>query len=215
MASVLACATSAMLAGVEGIGEMAEFVVSLDQRQLRCLKCWYNRRIERYVPPSESTLRRVLGGIDPTIFDGRVETREIQCRPIKAETFGFPFATQLALIRRHRYYLCDGHEEQGAIYVLTSRDQPQASPKEILAFSRGHWGIEIRVHYTRDANYHEDRCRIRHETTARVCATLRTLSSWLLGKKADGKRRNTRRRQHVRLACRANKTVRLILSNTP
>jgi hypothetical protein len=30
MASVLACATSAMLAGAEGIGEMAEFVASLD-----------------------------------------------------------------------------------------------------------------------------------------------------------------------------------------
>lgn len=120
----------------------------------------------------------------------------------------------MALIRRHRHYLCDEHEEQGAIYVLTSRDQPQASPEDILAFSRGHWSIEIRVHYIRDANYHEDRCRIRHETTARVCATLRTLSCWLLGKKADGKRSNTRRRQQIRLASRANKAVRLILSST-
>ena len=98
--------------------------------------------------------------------------------------------------------------------MLTSRDQQHASPEDILAFSRGHWGIEIRVHYTRDANYHEDRCRIRHETTARVCATLRTQSCWLLSKKADGKRRNTRRRQHIRFACRANKTVQLILSRT-
>jgi hypothetical protein len=40
------------------------------------------------------------------------------------------------------------------------------------------------------------------------------LSCWLLGKKADGKRRNTRRRQQIRLAIRANKTVRLILSST-
>jgi predicted transposase YbfD/YdcC len=120
----------------------------------------------------------------------------------------------LALIRRHRHYLCDGHEEQGAIYVLTSRDQQHASPKDILAFSRGHWGIEIRVHYIRDANYHEDRCRIRQETTARVCATLRTLACWLLGKKADGKRHNTRRRQQIRIASRANKAVRLILSST-
>jgi hypothetical protein len=72
LASVLACATCAMLAGVEGIGEMAEFVADLDQRQLRCLKCWYDRKTKRYVPPSESTLRRVLGGIDPTIFDAVV-----------------------------------------------------------------------------------------------------------------------------------------------
>jgi hypothetical protein len=72
MANVLACATCATIAGVEGIGEMAEFVASLDQRQLRCLKCWYDRKKQRYVPPSESTLRRVLAGIDATIFDAIV-----------------------------------------------------------------------------------------------------------------------------------------------
>jgi hypothetical protein len=120
----------------------------------------------------------------------------------------------LALIHRHRFYLCDQHEEEGFIYVLTSRDQQHASPDELLAFSRGHWGIETRVHYTRDANYHEDRCRIRHTTAAHVCATLRTLACWLLGKKDDGNRRNTRRRQQVRFACRASKAVNLILSHT-
>ena len=84
MASVLACATSAMLAGVEGIGEMAEFVASLDQRQLRCLKCWHNRKTGRYVPPSESTLRRVLGGIDATIFDAIVADWVLQHERIRA-----------------------------------------------------------------------------------------------------------------------------------
>lgn len=146
---------------------------------------------------------------------GRVETREVQCRSVKAESFGFPFAAQLALIHRHRFYLCDKHEEEGFTYVLTSRNSKQASPSDILAFSRGHWGIETRVHYTRDANYHEDRCRIRHATTAHVCATLRTLACWLLGKKANGHRRNTRRRQHIRLTRRAGQTVRLILDPDP
>ena len=39
-----------------------------------------------------------------------METRQIQCRPVEAETFGFAFATQLSLIRRHRQYLKDSHE---------------------------------------------------------------------------------------------------------
>jgi predicted transposase YbfD/YdcC len=146
---------------------------------------------------------------------GRVETRAVHCRPIDAETFGFPFAAQLALIRRHRHYLCDGHDEEGFTYVVTSRVATRASPDDLLTFSRGHWGIETRVHYTRDANYHEDRCRIRHATTAHVCATLRTLACWLLGKKANGHRRNTRRRQHIRLTRRAGPAVRLILDPDP
>lgn len=144
-----------------------------------------------------------------------METREIQCRPVEAETFGFPFAAQLALIRRHRHYLKDGHEEEGFTYAVTSREPARASPDDMLAFSRGHWGIETRVHYVRDANYHEDRCRIRHETTARVCATLRTLACWMLGRRADGHRRRTRRRQHVRLARRAGQAVRLVVSPNP
>lgn len=146
---------------------------------------------------------------------GRVETRQIQSCPVQAETFGFPFAAQLTLIRRHRLYLCDQHEEAGFTYVVTSRDSSRASPDEILAFSRGHWGIETRVHYMRDANYHEDRCRIRDTTTAHVCATLRTLAGWLLGRNADGHRRHTRRRQHTRLARHAGQALRLILKPDP
>ena len=71
-ASVLACAACAILAGVEGIGEMAEFLSALDQRHLRALRCWQDPRTKRYLPPSESTLRRVLGGVDATWFDALV-----------------------------------------------------------------------------------------------------------------------------------------------
>jgi hypothetical protein len=69
LATVLACATCAMLAGAEGIGEMAEIVAGFDQRHLRMLHAWHNRRTHRYEAPSETTLRRVLGGIDPMRFD--------------------------------------------------------------------------------------------------------------------------------------------------
>jgi hypothetical protein len=94
LAAVLACATCALLAGAEGIGEMAEIVGGFDQRELRLLRCWRNRRNQRYVPPSENTLRRVLGGIDPTRFDrivgdwvrahGRVAALAIDGKTLKA-----------------------------------------------------------------------------------------------------------------------------------
>lgn len=160
----------------------------------------------RLFPPDASTVEKIRG---------RVETREVHCVRVDAETFGFPFAAQLALVRRHRHYLSDGHEAEGFVYALTSRDAGRASPADLLGFSRGHWGIETRVHYMRDANYHEDRCRIANGNAAHVCASLRTLAGWLLGKKSDGNRRNTRRRQHVRLTQNAGKAVRLIVNPDP
>jgi hypothetical protein len=72
LACVLACAACAMLAGVEGIGEMAEFVAGFDQRNLLALRCWLNPKTKRCVPPSESTLRRVLSGVDARHVDAVV-----------------------------------------------------------------------------------------------------------------------------------------------
>ena len=94
LAAVLACASCAMLAGAEGIGEMAEIAGGFDQRQLRLLRCWYNRRTQRFVAPSENTLRRVLGGIDAERFDrivgdwvrahGRIAALAIDGKTLKA-----------------------------------------------------------------------------------------------------------------------------------
>jgi len=67
--SVLACATCGVLAGAESIGQIAEVVAGLEQRQLRALRCYFRRRTGRYEPPSESTLRRALSGIDAERFD--------------------------------------------------------------------------------------------------------------------------------------------------
>ena len=94
LAAVLACAACAMLAGAEGLGEMAEVVAGFDQRHLRMLRCWRNRRTQRYDPPSENTLRRVLAGIDPVRFDqivgdwvrahGRIAALAIDGKTLKA-----------------------------------------------------------------------------------------------------------------------------------
>ena len=98
---------------------------------------------------------------------------------------------------------------------MCSRDARRATPTDLLAFSRGHWGIETRVHYTRDANFHEDRCRISNPVTSHVCATLRSLANCLLGQRADGQRQNTRRRQYCRIARRPGVAVQLMLDPSP
>jgi hypothetical protein len=69
---VLACAACAILAGAEGIAQMAEIVAGMEQRQLRALRCYRRRASGRYEAPSESTLRRVLSGMDVERFDAVV-----------------------------------------------------------------------------------------------------------------------------------------------
>lgn len=129
---------------------------------------------------------------------GRLETREIQVLPVTAERIGFPFCAQLSLLHRTRLYLKTGRLEEGWLYLLCSRTADACSAENLLAFSRGHWTIEVRVHYCRDVSYHEDACRIRNPSAARVYATLRSLAVYLLGHQAHG-RQNTRRRQQKRI----------------
>lgn len=67
--SVLACAACAVLAGAEGIAEIAEIVAGFDQRHLRALRCFHSPSTKRYQAPSETCLRTVLSGIDAQQFD--------------------------------------------------------------------------------------------------------------------------------------------------
>ena len=69
LAAVLACAACATLAGAKNPAEMAEIADGFDQRHLRALRCFRDRRTGRYAAPSETTFRRVLGGIDSEQFD--------------------------------------------------------------------------------------------------------------------------------------------------
>ncbi len=46
-------------------------------------------------------------------------------------------------------------------YAITSVPRDQADAAQLLAWWRGHWGIENRSHYVRDVTLDEDACRIR------------------------------------------------------
>ena len=138
-----------------------------------------------------------------------METRELQVRDVSAEQMGFPFAKQLLLLRRHRFYLDDGHEEEGFLHLLCSRPSSRCSADELLRLCRGHWIIESSIHYSRDVLYNEDRCRIRDTSAARVLATLHSLATYLLGKDRHS-RRDTRRRKHKRFNRRPGLAVRLV-----
>lgn len=133
----------------------------------------------------------------------------MQVRQVEAEQMGFPFAQQLVLLRRHRLYLDDGHEEEGFLHMLCSRSPSRCSADDLLRLSRGHWIIESCIHYCRDVLYNEDRCRIRDTSAARVLATLHSLATFMLGKNRRT-RRDTRRRKHKRINRHPGIAVRLV-----
>jgi predicted transposase YbfD/YdcC len=58
-------------------------------------------------------------------------------------------------------------------YAITSVPRRQAGAKELLAWWRGHWGLENRSHYVRDVTLQEDACRIRSGNAPENFAALR------------------------------------------
>jgi len=62
--TVLSIAIAAVLAGRRGYSAIAEWAADLTQAQLKRLRARFNPRTERFEPPSEPTLRRVLQTCD-------------------------------------------------------------------------------------------------------------------------------------------------------
>jgi predicted transposase YbfD/YdcC len=110
---------------------------------------------------------------------GRREVRTIQVMDAPEQVKAlFPHVKQVLLVEReiHRK---DRTTYQAVLYV-TSLDAAQASPADLLAYVRGHWTIENRVHWVRDVTFGEDASRVRTGNAPRVLAALRNLVISLL-----------------------------------
>ena len=59
------------------------------------------------------------------------------------------------------------------VYGITSLRPEEANAARLLALTRGHWGIENRLHYVRDVTLGEDGCRVRKGSAPQVLAALR------------------------------------------
>jgi predicted transposase YbfD/YdcC len=66
------------------------------------------------------------------------------------------------------------------VYGITSLSGLAADAGVLLGYTRGHWGIENGLHYTRDVTLGEDRCRVRRRQAPRVLASLRNVAVYLL-----------------------------------
>lgn len=62
-------------------------------------------------------------------------------------------------------------------YAITSLTRTQANARELLAMTRGHWGIENRLHWVRDETFGEDRCRVRTGSAPQLLAAVRNAAT--------------------------------------
>ena len=67
--SILAISICAVLCGTRSYVAIAQWAQHRTQKQLKRLWCRYNRKKDRYEPPSEPTIRRVLQSIDAEAVD--------------------------------------------------------------------------------------------------------------------------------------------------
>lgn len=66
-----------------------------------------------------------------------------------------------------------GRDQTEVEYAITSVPREQAGAAQILAWWRGHWGIENRSHYVRDVAFREDACQIKTGYAPQNLAALR------------------------------------------
>jgi len=72
LASTLTICALATLCGSRGTRAIAEFAEYLNQTQLRLLRAYYDKDRERFVPPSEPTIRRMLKTVPAADVDAAV-----------------------------------------------------------------------------------------------------------------------------------------------
>jgi predicted transposase YbfD/YdcC len=110
------------------------------------------------------------------ITRGRIQTRTIRVLPAPGD-LGFPHAGQAILLERYvtikkdRQWIMRNCE---AVLYVTSLDAAQASPADLLAYARGHWGIE-HLHWLRDVIWREDKSTLRTGNAPQVMSALTNL----------------------------------------
>jgi len=74
----------------------------------------------------------------------------------------------------------EGVKTVEVVYGITSLSEPRADAARLLELTRGHWGIENKLHYVRDVTPGEDACRVRKGVAPQVLAALRNAVVFLV-----------------------------------
>ena len=113
---------------------------------------------------------------------GRIETRAIEVTSALAEYLGSDWPGCAQVFRLRRVRKAGAKVETEVVVGITSLPRERADAKELLALTRGHWGIENGLHGVRDGTLREDASRIRKGSAPQVMALLRNIIVFLFQK---------------------------------
>jgi hypothetical protein len=117
---------------------------------------------------------------------GRIEHRTLRTTSILTLGQKWPGLAQGFELQRRR--TVKGVTTVEVIYGITSLRAEEADARRLLGLTRGHWGIENKLHYVRDVTLGEDACRVRRGSAPQVLAALRnTVVNLLTGVEAESR----------------------------
>jgi predicted transposase YbfD/YdcC len=104
---------------------------------------------------------------------GRLEQRTLRTTTILTLHQKWPGLAQGFELTRTR--TIKGETTVEVIYGITSLQAEEADARRLLGLTRGHWGIENKLHYVRDVTLGEDGCRVRKGSAPQVLAAVRNV----------------------------------------
>jgi predicted transposase YbfD/YdcC len=146
-------------------GRQADYVLTLKANQPNLLET-----VKTLMHPLPSCARHA----EREHTRGKIVTRTIWTHP--AEDLAFPGAAQVFRIRRETTDLAGRTLNIETVHGITSLTAQQAGPGQIGARVRGHWGIENKSHWVRDAVFGEDDQHAYLGSTAHTTAVLHNLA---------------------------------------
>ena len=114
-----------------------------------------------------------MGQVATTIekAHGRIEKRTLRTTTILTKHQDWAGLQQGFELVRER--TIQGEKTAEVVHGITSLSPERADAKRLLELSRGHWGIENKLHYKRDVTMGEDASRIRKGGAPQIMAALR------------------------------------------
>lgn len=113
---------------------------------------------------------------------GRIDERALVTSFRLAGRLEFPYLEQVFRLTRKSEEVKSGKVSEQTTYGLTSWSVAEAGAQELLAATRGHWGIENGLHRRRDVTFQEDAIRQTRKNGGRVQAAFNNLTIGILRK---------------------------------
>ncbi len=106
---------------------------------------------------------------------GRIEKRILTTSSLLRDYLDWPGVAQVFKLERIVTDLQRKPLHWEIVYGLTSLTADEATPLQLIDWTRGYWGIENGLHYRRDVTLQEDATRMSNPRAAQVWATLNNL----------------------------------------